>query len=314
MSVTSILTNVVPQSQPQEDTGHRRLVTACAIAAATGFAALLMYGFDYYLTSSADRPYHPKHELLRPSGLIGWWLGVFGTALFSLIFLYALRKKWAWLGRLGNSRHWFNFHVLMGVTVPVVIAFHAAFRFRGLAGIAYLIMFAVAASGIVGRYIYGQIPRSRNAAELSLQESKQLQERLTQKLSSQRIARSADLANLFRLPSSRYVEKQSMLMALCTLLWIDCKRPFHVARLRRNALGLGSKITTLAGFLSSRNASLENIIDLARQQAVLSKKLLFLSKSQKVFQLWHVVHRPFSYSFAVLAIIHIVVSVLFRSR
>jgi hypothetical protein len=314
MSITSILGNVVPQRRQQEDVGHRRLLTACVTAAVIGVAALFVYGFDYYLTSSTDRPYHPKHALLRPSGLIGWWLGVFGVVLFFLIFLYALRKKWVWLARLGNSRHWFNFHVLMGVTAPLVIAFHAAFRFRGLAGIAYWIMFAVAGSGIVGRYIYGQIPRSRNAAELSLQESRQLQERLTAKLSAQRIARPADLASLFQLPSAQYVEKQSMLMALCTLLWIDCKRPFHVAKLRRNALGLGSKITTFAGFLSSRNVALENIVDLARQQATISKKLLFLNKSQKVFHLWHVVHRPFSYSFAVLAIIHIVVSVLFGSR
>ena len=31
----------------------------------------------------------------------------------------------------------------------------------------------------------------------------------------------------------------------------------------------------------------------------------FLSKTQQLFHLWHVVHRPFSYSLAVLAIVHI---------
>ena len=35
------------------------------------------------------------------------------------------------------------------------------------------------------------------------------------------------------------------------------------------------------------------------------KRVLFLSRSQKVFHLWHVVHKPFSYAFAVLALLHI---------
>jgi hypothetical protein len=38
--------------------------------------------------------------------------------------------------------------------------------------------------------------------------------------------------------------------------------------------------------------------------------MLFLSRSQQVFNLWHIVHRPFSYAFAVLACIHIVTAIL----
>jgi hypothetical protein len=43
-----------------------------------------------------------------------------------------------------------------------------------------------------------------------------------------------------------------------------------------------------------------------RQKASLSKRILFLDRTQRVFHLWHVVHRPFSYAFAVLAVIHII--------
>lgn len=314
MSVTSIFTSVTPQTKPSQDRVHKFLITVCALAAVLGTAALLVYGLGYYLASSADRPYHPRHVMLRPSGLIGWWLGVFGLCLFGLIFLYPLRKKWPWLASLGNSRHWFDYHVLMGLTAPVVIAFHASFKFRGIAGMAYWIMFAVAASGIVGRYIYAQIPRSRNAAELSLQESKQLQDRLVAKLAAQNLVRPADLASLFRLPSAQQVEREFAITAVCTLVWIDLCRPFRVARLRRQALGFGGKVATLGGLLHSRKAALENIIDVAREQASISKKLLFLGKSQKVFQLWHIIHRPFSYSFAVLAIVHVIISALFTSR
>ncbi len=46
-------------------------------------------------------------------------------------------------------------------------------------------------------------------------------------------------------------------------------------------------------------------VAVARRQAGLSKRILFLQRTQQVFNLWHVVHRPFSYAFAILAIVHI---------
>jgi hypothetical protein len=42
-----------------------------------------------------------------------------------------------------------------------------------------------------------------------------------------------------------------------------------------------------------------------RKQAALSKDALFLGKVQQMFKLWHVVHRPFSYSLAIMATLHI---------
>ena len=52
---------------------------------------------------------------------------------------------------------------------------------RGLAGIAYWIMIAVMLSGLVGRYLYSQIPRRINAAELSLQEMQAMTNELTER-------------------------------------------------------------------------------------------------------------------------------------
>ena len=46
-----------------------------------------------------------------------------------------------------------------------------------------------------------------------------------------------------------------------------------------------------------------------RKQAALSKDALFLGKVQQMFRLWHVIHRPFSYSLAIMATLHILVVV-----
>lgn len=58
--------------------------------------------------------------------------------------------------------------------------------------------------------------------------------------------------------------------------------------------------------MKTKHPELERAVTVAREEASIAKRVLFLSCSQKVFHLWHVVHKPFSYTFALLAIIHIV--------
>src|SRR6266566_994716 len=73
--------------------GHRiRLLLAWLLAAAV-VLVIAGYGFNYYMLSASQRPFSPKHELLRPSGTIGIKLGMFGVFLFFLIYLYPLRNS-----------------------------------------------------------------------------------------------------------------------------------------------------------------------------------------------------------------------------
>jgi hypothetical protein len=289
------------------DAHHIRMVVLILLSAAL-LLSVAVYGLDYYALDKMDRPYSPKHKLLKPSGTLGLPLGVLGFFLFLGLFLYPLRKRWAWLGKQGNSRHWLDVHVLLGCSAPVVVALHSSFKFHGIAGVAFWIMTAVALSGIIGRYLYTQIPRNLSAAELSMQEARQMQEQWTQALQAQRLFSRAELAALVRFPTPEQVQGMSLFVALGTMIGIDIVRPFHVAALRRRALGT---LATLGGFLEAGNAELESVVQIAKRQAAISKRILSLSRAQQVFHLWHVVHRPFSYSFAVLATVHIVVVTLF---
>jgi hypothetical protein len=252
-----------------------------------------------------DRPFSPKHHILRPSGSIGIKLGFLGTAMFFAIFLYPLRKRWQWLARQGNSRHWLDIHVLLGLSAPFIIALHSSFKFHGFAGIAFWIMLAVSISGVVGRYLYGQIPRRVNAAEISRKELQEMHENLAQQLAGQRLLPKADLGALLRLPSQDRVDKLPMFVALAYMMLLDVVRVFRVARLRRHALGFGEQISTLGGFCKTRHTNLEIAIATAKEDAAMAKRILFLSRAEQVFHLWHVVHKPFSYTFAILAMVHI---------
>lgn len=293
-----------------KERGHRLRLHFAAAAAVALLLALTVYGFDYYALGAADRPLSPKHHLLKPSGPVGIRLGMLGLGLFLLIFLYALRKRVPWLARRGSPRHWLDFHVIAGSTAPLVIAFHASFKFRGIAGMAFWMMAAVALSGIVGRYIYAQIPRSLNSAELSLQELNEIQEKLAAELAQQQALDPRDLAPLLRTPSSAEALHIPMYRAFGLMLYFDLLRPLHVARLRWRVLGGADLALSLGGLLRSSHGDLERVIDAARRKASLSKRVALLGRSQQVFHLWHVVHRPFSYSFAVLALVHIVVVML----
>jgi hypothetical protein len=292
----------------RKEMGHRIRVAVASLASCALLATIAIYGADYYILPLDQRPYSDKHELLRPSGSIGLKLGVLGTVLFFIIFLYALRKVIPWLGRFGTARHWMDFHVIAGVTAPIVIAFHASFKFQGIAGFAFWIMVAVALSGIIGRYLYAQIPRSLNAAELSLNELKVSERELSEGLFDQSTYSADQLNSVMTVPSPEHIRKIGALLAIGEMIVLDMRMPFRVAGLRRASAGLGGNLRSFGGFVSSGNREIEEIVRLVRQKASLSKRVVFLDQSQRVFHLWHVVHRPFSYAFAVLAVFHIIVA------
>ena len=276
-------------------------------AAVLLLASIAIYGASYYLLPLDQRPYSDKYDLLRPSGLIGINLGIFGTVLFFIIFLYALRKVIPWLGRFGTARHWMDFHVIAGFTAPIVIAFHASFKFHGIAGFAFWIMVCVAISGFIGRYLYAQIPRSLTAAELSLNELQGNECELSEALLDQSLYSEDQLSRILDMPSAAHIRRIGPLLAIGEMIALDVRLPFQVAGLRRSSCGFARKVFSCGGLLSSGNTEVERIARLVRQKLSLSKRVVFLDQSQRVFHLWHVIHRPFSYAFALLAIVHIVV-------
>lgn len=294
-------------ARKDKEAGHHLRVVIAATSAIVLLGAIAAYGASYYLLPLDERPYSDKYELLRPSGLIGINLGIFGTLLFFIIFLYALRKVIPWLGRIGTARHWMDFHVIAGVTAPIVIAFHASFKFSGIAGVAFWIMLAVALSGIIGRYLYAQIPHSLNAAVSSLDELQHDEKELTEALHEQSLYSAEQINRVLSIPSAQHIRRIGPLLAIGEMIALDVKRPFHVAALRRASCGFSGILRSMGGLLSSGNSDVEYVVRLVRQKAKLSKRVVFLDQTQRVFHLWHVIHRPFSYAFAVLALIHIAV-------
>jgi len=299
-----ILAEPVVEKQPKV-TAHRFWVAMLAMVLFGLVGWVAVRGFDYYLTPLTDRPFHPGHGEFKPAGTTGIRLGILACVIFALIYLYPLRKKFKFMRFMGSTKHVLDFHIVMGLAVSPMVALHSAFKFRGLAGMAFWIMIAVVVSGIVGRYLYAQIPRSRKDNEFSFAELEQMRIELAAQLEYQEFAGLAEWEKRITDLSRDSVRQMSLLGALLHMLMIDIRRPFQVAALRRANLRFGERITTLGGLLKSGHIELEETVRLAKQQSWLSAKIFFLDRAAQIFKLWHVIHRPFSYAFLVLAIAHI---------
>ena len=294
---------VLTREDPEK--GHRMRVFLAWMLALAFVLVIASYGMNYYTLSASERPFSPKHQILRPSGTIGVKLGMVGVLMFFLIYLYPLRKKWGWLGRMGNSRHWLDFHIVLGTAAPVIIAFHASFKFGNIAGMAFYSMLMVTLSGFVGRYLYAHIPRGLSAAELSMKEIQEKEEALRKELAEQKAIFGFSVDALAELPSPAQLAKTPLIASLLSMFVLDIKRPFKTSLLRLQQAGFGPWVFSAFGLFSTRDLKLERAILLAQKQAALSQSIAFLSRTQRIFQLWHVIHRPFSYAFAILAILHI---------
>jgi hypothetical protein len=210
-----------------------------------------------------------------------------------------------WMSRIGATRRWLRLHVLFGIATPLVVTFHTAFRWHGVAGLAYWTMIAVAISGFVGRYVYAKIPRSINSVQLSVEELQAQSAAMAARLQEQEIFRPEDLAPLLNLPAAKEIRRMNPVRALGMMLRRDLARPFLVSRLRRRALRGSQYITTLGGLLPSHDRDVEAIVSNFRRQSRLTTAIAFLDRTERIFHLWHIIHRPFSISFVILIAVHI---------
>lgn len=281
----------------------RLCLFALALVGITAYFAVT--GFSYYVTPVPERPFHAAHQRLRPGGVIGIRLGISALLMFFFIYLYPLRKKLKFLRFMGSTKHILDYHIILGLCAPIWVAMHSAFKFRGIAGVAFWIMLCVVISGIVGRYLYSQIPRSRKDSEFTLVELEHLRMEAALQLENFEMESGPDGSPLFAPIDRERVRRMSLFSAAWHMILLDLRRPFHIAALRRQNLSAVERLTTLGGFLASSHADLERVMQVARKQSWLSAKIVFLDRASQMFQLWHVVHRPFSYGFVFLAVLHI---------
>ncbi len=274
---------------------------ACLLILWAVSAGLLVFlwlrGADYYLTPLVERPRHEAYWALKPGGPVGRTYGIVGASLMLVMQLYSVRKRAKPLRDLGSLRMWLDFHIYCGVLGPLFIVLHSSLKVHGLVALSFWSMVVVASSGVLGRFLYLQIPRRRSGDQLSLQEIEahgaKLEERLRSEFGLTRtVIDELDTAAVSGLSSE---------MSLVRLL---LRLPFEGILLRSRLRGGLRRVKDLP------RKNLRELASLTRQRAQLQRRVVLMSKLQELFYYWHVLHKPFAIVMYLFMFVHIGVALM----
>ncbi|MCK6695037.1 MAG: hypothetical protein L6Q97_23425 [Thermoanaerobaculia bacterium] len=263
---------------------------------------LFYVGFSYYSTSLEERFYHPDHVWLKPSGVFGHGLGIIGTLMILIgVFSYIARKRYKFLARMGRLKYWLEFHIFLCSVGPVLVLFHTAFKFGGIVSIAFWSMVAVVASGVIGRFIYIQIPRSIEGRELSLNEIQALKGDMeTTMKNTYGLSEAGFNAIMEATRISPRTSGGNLLGGMVNKYFEDRKTLQRVKNILRG--------NNLSG------ADLKKVSDLVKNEIALNNRIDRLQTMQRLFKYWHVAHLPFALIMLIIMVIHVGVTLAFGYR
>lgn len=260
---------------------------------------VLVYGYSYYTTDLQNRFFHEQNELLKPSGFYGHGMGIFGSSAIIIgVFGYMIRKRWRPLVRFGVLKHWLEFHIFLCSLGPVLILFHTALKFGGIVAISFWSMVAVVISGIIGRFIYIQIPRSIEGRELSMNEIISMKEDVV-----------FDLENKFNINqeiSKRIADKLKLRIDVKTMNFISAA--FNRLSFERKLI---KEIKSMLNSQNLNKKSRKKLLKLFKTEIVMNRRIEWLSTMQNLLRYWHVLHLPFALIMLVIMIVHIAIAIAF---
>ncbi|MBK9109666.1 MAG: hypothetical protein IPM92_15155 [Saprospiraceae bacterium] len=263
---------------------------------------LIYKGYSYYQTPVVERFYHDDHAMLKPSGPFGHGYGIIGTLLILIgVFSYIARKKVKALAGLGRLKYWLEFHIFLCSLGPMLVLFHTAFKFGGLVSISFWSMVAVVASGVIGRFIYIQIPRTIEGRELSLAEANALKLNMSEILNEQFHIHENHIQLLTGSLRGKGNYSESS-------LW---ERWFLKFKDDRNKL---KEIGNVLRNLSVQRSEHYKIINLFKKEISLNNKIDRLHTMQRLFRYWHVAHLPFAFIMLIIMVVHVVITLMFGYR
>ena len=250
-------------------------------AATAFFLYFFIEGSEFYLTPYQLRPRLPGYTLWKPGGFYSHGLGVLGTVMMLVLFLYSARKRFKFLQRIGNLSYFLDFHIFLGIFGPLFVILHSTFKLNGIVSVSFWSMVAVALSGVWGRFLYLQIPRNKQGLELTRSEIESKQNEFLDRLSSDfnlDIESVNELKNLI----AKSTQKKDLEKNI-----VQFSRENRLPRKE---------------FLELHN--------LTKKYIKLKRQADLMDVFQKYFHYWHVFHKPFAYLMIIIMVLHVTVAIL----
>lgn len=262
---------------------------------------LAINGYSYYSTSIEERFFHQSHSALKPSGAWGHGFGIIGSLMMILgVSIYMIRKRSRRFYNLGYLKHWLELHIFLCTVGPILVLYHTAFKFGGIVSVSFWSMVLVVLSGVVGRFIYIQIPRTIQGQEIDISELMNMRNELSERLSSEIIFDKSLIDDFTKISSPERYKSINLLNAIIFFF----KDAIQVRKFKRKIINHLRK----AGISKYRYKEIKRLIE---AEIILSRRIGLLRTMQKFFHYWHIAHLPFAIIMFIIMIVHIIVTIIF---
>jgi hypothetical protein len=260
-------------------------------------AALVVWGMHAHL-----------ERYITPQRGLGYWLGIIGGSMMLLLLLYTARKRLRWLRWLGGITAWFEFHMVLGVVGPILILFHANFSLGATnSNVALFSMLLVAASGVVGRYIYTRLHARLDSHEDTLEQLKTVGEKLRLQTTSisflPGLLEGIDRVEqrLIKAPKggvARFMHLSTGAVRMVIARWI----------VRREIMDAVQKARRKESLIVARHAT--RLGEVARQYAYrrldAGRRMTEYKMYARLFSFWHVLHIPLFFMLLIAGFVHVI--------
>ncbi len=238
---------------------------------------------------------------MEPGKGFGHTLGYAGSTLMVLSQLYALRKRNAWFSRCASRKFWLDTHIFLGILGAVFITFHTTFKIGGLVSVSYWSMVIVVMSGVIGRFLYVQIPRSIAGNELGVDDLNQ---------------RSRILFRRIQTLHMEEIDFDAIADRIAGSVSIKVKRPFLIL-----SHMIIDNITFRVRFQKEKRALFRRfkisrrmrraVSNLLFSHALIKRKIALLEKYQELLEYWRPTHIWLSIVMFIFMAVHVAIAFFF---
>ncbi len=239
---------------------------------------------------------------------VGYYMGLVGGVMMLVLLTYPLRKYLHSFRNWGPVRHWFSFHMFLGVAGPVLVLAHSTFQLKSTnATVALICMLLVAASGIVGRFIYVRIHRGLYGEKLNFKELQTIAGFESEEMHSKLHFVPDVEKRLTEFQAYALTENLSFGQATLRLFTLATRRRVAYARCAaelRRAMRERAEIRQWDRDKLRRR--LGRAVRLVDEFLMSVQRVSQFGVYDRLFRLWHVAHVPLVYLLVLSAIAHVV--------
>jgi hypothetical protein len=266
-----------------------------------------LYGYTFLSATLLVGWLLRDNALINPEEGLGYWLGIAGGSVMSLLLFYPAGKRSQLLRRLGMVKHWFRIHMIIGLVGPSLILFHSNFSVDAMnSKVALYSMLLVALSGIIGKHFYARIHRGLYGKRANIEElTGELQESLD---SSRGLAAILPgfMSEMHKVAEELLGDQFTRSMGLRQSMSWTVK--YYVVRVRM-FLAINREIRSRSeeseALQQNSQALRQRANRYAAKQVGLMRQVAQLSFYERLFSLWHVFHMPLFILMVISALVHV---------